>query len=79
MQCFDKTTKPRFRDDEEPQYVKFGSTRENDQTVGIRFGQLKLSGSDVALFFQPSISCIAEAVKKARKEATVRRGVMVSL
>lgn len=42
--CFDKTTKPRFRDIEEPQYVKFGSTRDNDADVNIRFGQLKLTG-----------------------------------
>ena len=42
--CFDKTTKPRFRDVDEPQYVKFGSTRDNDPTCNIRFGQLKLAG-----------------------------------
>ena len=49
--------------------MKFGSARDNDQAVGIRFGQLKLSGSDVASFFQPSIACVVEAVKTARKDA----------
>jgi len=42
--CFDKTTKPRFRNAEDPQYIKFGATRDNDPTCGIRFGQLKLAG-----------------------------------
>jgi hypothetical protein len=42
--CFDKTTKLRFRKAEEPQYVKFGSTRDNDESCNIRFGQLKLMG-----------------------------------
>jgi len=69
VRCFDKTTKPRFRNAEEPQYVKFGSTRDNDQEAGIRFGQLKLSGSDVAQFFEPSITCIVDAVKRARKDS----------
>lgn len=43
--CFDKTTKPRFRSASEPQYVRFGSVRDNDPTVNIRSGQLKLQGS----------------------------------
>jgi Zn-finger domain-containing protein len=42
--CFDKTTKPRFRDAREAQYIKFGSTRDNDAAHNIRFGQLKLFG-----------------------------------
>jgi hypothetical protein len=42
--CFDKTTKPRFRNSVDPQYVKFGSARDNDLDCGIRFGQLKLTG-----------------------------------
>lgn len=42
--CFDKSTKPRFRNSLDPQYVKFGSARDNDPGYGIRFGQLKLTG-----------------------------------
>ena len=45
IRCFDKTTKLRFRSAEEPQYIKFGSTRDNDESYNIRFGQLKLLGS----------------------------------
>ena len=44
IRIFDKTTKLRFRNAEEPQYVKFGSTRDNDEGCNIRFGQLKLKG-----------------------------------
>ena len=44
VQCFDKTTKLRFRSTDEPQFVKFGSTRDNDECCGIRYGQLKMTG-----------------------------------
>ena len=60
--CFDKTTKLRFRNSDEPQYIKFGGTRDNDPSRNIRFGQLKLLGSDVAKFFEPSVECIVNAV-----------------
>lgn len=42
--CFDQTTKLRFKNAQEPQYIKFGSTRDNDTTYNIRSGQLKLIG-----------------------------------
>ncbi len=42
--CFDKTTKPRFRNAEDPQFIRFGAARDNDPTCGVRFGQLKLAG-----------------------------------
>ncbi|KIM35029.1 hypothetical protein M413DRAFT_32814 [Hebeloma cylindrosporum] len=67
IRCFDKTTKPRFRNAEEPQYIKFGSTRDNDAKYNIRFGQLKVAGSDVAKFFEPSINCIIKSVLDQRK------------
>ena len=77
LACFDKTTKLRFRDSDEPQYIKFGGTRDNDPTFNIRFGQIKLLGSDVAKFFEPSIECIVRAVldqcKTAHKPISVRR------
>ncbi|KAF9524963.1 hypothetical protein CPB83DRAFT_944651 [Crepidotus variabilis] len=69
VRCFDKTTKLRFRDSKEFQYVKFGSTRDNDEKFNIRFGQLKLQGSDVAMFFEPSINCVVKAVLDQRKNA----------
>ena len=62
VDCFDKTTKLRFRNSDEPQYIKFGAAKDNDQSCNIRFGQLKLLGSDVAKFFEPSVDCIVNAV-----------------
>ena len=44
VRCFDKTTKLRFRSVDEPQFVKFGSTRDNDGDCNIRYGQLKMTG-----------------------------------
>jgi hypothetical protein len=70
--CFDKTTKPRFRNSVDPQYVKFGSARDNDLDCGIRFGQLKLTGSDVAGFFQPSIDCVVQAVVDQQSSAKAK-------
>ncbi|KAG2006022.1 hypothetical protein CC2G_002380 [Coprinopsis cinerea AmutBmut pab1-1] len=69
VECFDRTTKLRFRHGQEPQYIKFGSTRDNDPEFNIRIGQLKLQGSDVALFFAPSIDCIVNAVLEQRRTA----------
>ena len=82
LACFDKTTKLRFRDSDEPQYINFGGTRDNDQNFNIRFGQLKLLGSDVAQFFEPSVECIVRAVldqcKMAHKPISVRRFYFLS-
>ena len=77
VEWFDKTTKLRFRNSDEPQYIKFGGARDNDPSCNIRFGQIKLMGSDVAKFFEPSIECIVKAVldqcKVAHKPISVGR------
>ncbi|KAJ2912885.1 hypothetical protein MD484_g7541, partial [Candolleomyces efflorescens] len=62
VHCFDKSTKIRFNNDKQPQFIRFGGTRDNDQAHNIRFGQLKLSGTDVAQFFEPSVKCLTDAV-----------------
>ena len=41
---FDKSTKLRFRNSEDPQYIKFGTIRDKDPACDIRSGQLKLAG-----------------------------------
>jgi len=64
VRCFDKTTKIRFSDDQHPQYIKFGSTRDTDLHCNIRFGQLKLQGSDVARFFKPAVNSIIDTVRE---------------
>ena len=43
-EIFDKTTKLRFRDASDPQYIKFGTVRDKDPQCDIRSGQLKLAG-----------------------------------
>ncbi|KAJ3575399.1 hypothetical protein NP233_g1121 [Leucocoprinus birnbaumii] len=63
----DKTTKPAFRGPKDPQYIKFGNARDRDPALGIRGGQLKLDGSILAQFFEPSIECIVAAVKEQQK------------
>jgi hypothetical protein len=77
VECFDKFTKLRFRNSDEPQFIKFGGARDNDPNCNIRFGQLKLMGSDVARFFEPSVECIVNAVldqcKVAHKPISVGR------
>ncbi|RXW20477.1 hypothetical protein EST38_g5375 [Candolleomyces aberdarensis] len=70
VRCFDKTTKIRFSDDKQTQYIKFGSTRDKDEEVGIRFGQLKLNGSDVAGFFAPSMKSVITTVEEMLRMGT---------
>jgi len=42
--CFNKTTKHRFGNPDEPSYIKFGAARDKDPKFNIRSGQLKLLG-----------------------------------
>lgn len=66
---FDSTTKLRFSNPSEPAYIKFGTIRDKDQDFGIRSGQLKLPGIDVAKLFEPSIKAVLEAVNHQRQAA----------
>jgi hypothetical protein len=43
-ECFDRTTKLGFRDPTQPSYIKFGTAKDKDPSVGIKMGQLKLPG-----------------------------------
>ncbi|SJL14083.1 uncharacterized protein ARMOST_17538 [Armillaria ostoyae] len=71
--CFDKTTKHRFRNADEPAYIKFGTMRDTDPQLDIRSGQLRLVGSDVVSFFEPSASSILREIENQRLKA--RRSV----
>jgi hypothetical protein len=42
--CFDKTTKVRFSNPDEPSYIKFGTPRDKDLVFNIQVGRLKLLG-----------------------------------
>ncbi|PBK82169.1 hypothetical protein ARMGADRAFT_1038780 [Armillaria gallica] len=68
-ECFDKTTKHRFRNAKEPDYIKFGTMRDTDARLDIRSGQLRLAGSDVASFFEPSASSILWEIDNQRLKA----------
>ncbi|KAG6889537.1 hypothetical protein C0992_004796 [Termitomyces sp. T32_za158] len=68
--CFDKTTKLTFRDNKVPQFIKFGTSRDKDPSLGIRSGQLKMQGVDVAKFFEPSISSIIECILNQRRSSS---------
>ncbi|KAI0694608.1 hypothetical protein BC835DRAFT_1274275 [Cytidiella melzeri] len=60
---FDETTKRLFRDNKELQFVPFGSPLDRDMSVGIRGGQLKLTGAEVAALFEPSIMAAITSIK----------------
>jgi len=68
--CFDKTTKHRFTNPDEPSYIKFGSTRDKDPNFNIRAGQLKLPGSEVETLFEPSARETINAIEKQRRAAS---------
>ncbi|KAK0481095.1 hypothetical protein EDD18DRAFT_1203722 [Armillaria luteobubalina] len=68
--CFDTTTKLRFRDIEEASYIKFGTMKDRDPKLDIRSGQMKLAGPDVASFFEPSIASMIQVIDNQRAKAT---------
>ncbi|KAF8989888.1 hypothetical protein BDQ17DRAFT_1547414 [Cyathus striatus] len=70
-EMFDKTTKLSFKNDQDPQYIRFGTAKDRDLSLGIRAGQLKLPGSDVASFFKPSFECIVSAIKEQKSLAKI--------
>jgi hypothetical protein len=43
-ECFDKTTKLIFKNENEPAYIRFGAARDKDPRFDIRMGQMKLPG-----------------------------------
>ena len=45
---FDKSAKLSFKDPSQTSLIKFGSARDADDSVGIKFGQLKLQGLENA-------------------------------
>ena len=59
---FDETTKRLFRDKKDLQFIPFGSPLDKDMTVGIRGGQLKLTGVEVANLFEPGIQAAVSSI-----------------
>jgi len=52
-----------FSEDGKPQFVKFGSARDNDNRCDVKAGKLKLQGAQVAELFKPSLDAVSEAFK----------------
>ncbi|KAJ6592474.1 hypothetical protein B0H19DRAFT_1245347 [Mycena capillaripes] len=61
VNMFDTSAKLSFRG-EEVSSVRFGRQRDQDASLNIRNGQLKIPGSDVKQFFEPSIVAVVDAV-----------------
>jgi len=62
-QKFDEGVKRLFSNEEGPQYVKFGSPRDNDPRCGIKAGRLTLDGTEVSGFFEPSIQSTVDSIR----------------
>jgi len=71
VERFDKSTKLVFKDSTEMAFVRFGSARDADPSVNIMSGQLRLRGSEVAAFFEPSIAVMRTAVQEQKAAAHV--------
>ncbi|KAL1725512.1 hypothetical protein EV714DRAFT_221156 [Schizophyllum commune] len=69
VDAFDKSTKLTFKNAKTPAYVKFGGISDNDAAYDVKGGKLVIPGSEVAKFFQPTITSISQAVLKQRKQA----------
>lgn len=69
VDSFDKTAKLTTKNSTIPAYVKFGGMNDNEAAYNIRGGKLVIPGAEVARFFQPSVTSIAQAVLSQRSEA----------
>ncbi|KAG6332939.1 hypothetical protein ID866_6155 [Astraeus odoratus] len=70
-EIFDRTTKLRFRNAADPQYILFGTVRDKDPDYNIRSGQLRIAGAEVAKFFEPSVEAIAETFKQQQRSSSL--------
>ncbi|KAJ6535550.1 hypothetical protein B0H19DRAFT_1271293 [Mycena capillaripes] len=70
-ECFDKTTKLRFRNTDKWSYIKFGRHSDKDEALNISSGQMKLSSDVVAGFYKPSLDGILLAVKNQCSTSSV--------
>jgi hypothetical protein len=69
LRFFNCATLRLFKDPSVPSYVKFGTIRDNDPTVDIQIGRVKISGKQMAEFFEPSIQAIANCIRHQQKAA----------
>ncbi|TFK50888.1 hypothetical protein OE88DRAFT_1630336 [Heliocybe sulcata] len=62
VRSFERTAKRRFKSASEAVHIRFGTRADDDPDYGISRGALKLTGTDMAGFFNPSLRAILEAI-----------------
>ncbi|PFH48898.1 hypothetical protein AMATHDRAFT_5370 [Amanita thiersii Skay4041] len=67
---FNRTTKTSFKSPSKTYFIRFGRVSDNDSEYGIKAGSLRLSGHEIAGFFEPAIKGIIEAIESQSKNAT---------
>ncbi|KAF8333699.1 hypothetical protein F5887DRAFT_1063656 [Amanita rubescens] len=68
---FDKSAKLSFRNPASPAFIRFGTSKDKDLTVGIRSGQMKIAGEEIEELFKPSLQAILTAIEEQRSQTTV--------
>ncbi|TFK50898.1 hypothetical protein OE88DRAFT_1808443 [Heliocybe sulcata] len=64
VRSFEKTAKRRFKSASEAVHIRFGSRADDDSDYGISKGILRLTGTEVASVFDPSVRAIVEAIQE---------------
>ncbi|KAF8632111.1 hypothetical protein AX15_002042 [Amanita polypyramis BW_CC] len=59
---FDKVTRLSFKDPSMPYFIRFGRNTENDPEFDIRCGLIKIKGSQIAEFFEPTVRSIIQVI-----------------
>ncbi|KAF8632452.1 hypothetical protein AX15_001886 [Amanita polypyramis BW_CC] len=60
---FDKTTKTSYKGSLKPYFLKFGRGSDNEPGFDIRAGSIKISGAQIASFFEPAVIGIVQVVE----------------
>ncbi|KAJ3524264.1 hypothetical protein NMY22_g11074 [Coprinellus aureogranulatus] len=63
VNCFDEHTKHRFASEVEDYHIQFGADSASELALNIWEGQLTLPGREIAKCFEPSITCIINAIQ----------------
>ncbi|KAK2462913.1 hypothetical protein APHAL10511_005111 [Amanita phalloides] len=61
---FDKKTKTSFKSPSKPSFIKFGRASDNEPNCDIRAGSIKLTGKEVASFFEPAVEGIIGVIEE---------------
>ncbi|TRM63778.1 hypothetical protein BD626DRAFT_260775 [Schizophyllum amplum] len=69
VETFDRTTKVTFKSSKTMAYIKFGGMSDVDTEFDVRGGKLAITGTEVAKFFQPTVTSISQAVLRQRTQA----------